>query len=113
MTTWTKDTAFAIGYRDGDKARRAMNRHNARSQKLGGNRRYPAHYRLSIMEAMKRHPNMTANDADIYLNGFDDGVVGDDWRLRGAPYPLVVQSSKPPINQPYRHYFLGVGGTGW
>lgn len=86
-TTWTTSTAFSIGYRDGDMTRRAMLRHNARTRRLGGNRRYPAHCRMSIREALERNVNI-AFDASVYLNGFDDGLAGDDWRLRGAPYPL-------------------------
>lgn len=53
-------TPFGAGYRDG-----ALS---------GGKLRTPR-------QVAEQHPEWTVFDVDCYLNGFDDGVAGDSFRL--------------------------------
>ena len=34
--------------------------------------------------AHDRYPGANSTDIDVYLNGYGDGLVGDDFRLNGA-----------------------------
>jgi hypothetical protein len=36
---------------------------------------------VSAREVLTRYPHMTTEMLDIYQNGRDDGIAGDDWRL--------------------------------
>ena len=58
----TTFTAFEAGYRDGRRTGRFT----------------------SAAEVIDDHPDWPARLIEIYLNGRDDGVIGDDFRLRGA-----------------------------
>jgi hypothetical protein len=42
------------------------------------------HTYASAAEAHDLYPTWTARMVELYLNGRDDGVAGDDWRLRQA-----------------------------
>ena len=37
---------------------------------------------LSTREALAMNPSLAAGIAEHYINGFEDGLKGDDWRLK-------------------------------
>lgn len=37
---------------------------------------------VSAREVIARYPHMTVEMIEVYQNGRDDGIAGDDWRLK-------------------------------
>ncbi len=67
MDATLRQMTFELGYRDGAQT---------------------ACY-LSDRQIAERYPYMTAEMIDIYQNGRDDGVAGDDWRLQLGQAAMV------------------------
>ncbi|MBF8297377.1 MAG: hypothetical protein HW395_34 [candidate division NC10 bacterium] len=70
MKTMNTKAVFALGYYDGVAGRACR----------------------TIRATLTRYPTLTAEQASIYLNGAEDGELGDRWRLDDIQQTIIDAS---------------------